>query len=86
MTFEIWDTAGQERYHTLSPIYYRGAEAAIVVYSIADETSFNSAKHWIKELQQKVSPDMVIALAGNTDADPSGKRMVKFEVMKYRIG
>ena len=78
---EIWDTAGQERYHTLAPLYYRGAQAAIVVYSITDETSFNRAKHWIKELRQSVGVDIVIVLAGNTDADPSGERMVKFEVI-----
>ncbi|CAI6003682.1 unnamed protein product [Closterium sp. NIES-65] len=29
--FEIWDTAGQERYHSLAPMYYRGAAAAIIV-------------------------------------------------------
>jgi hypothetical protein len=23
--FDIWDTAGQERYHSLAPMYYRGA-------------------------------------------------------------
>ncbi|KAJ0075457.1 hypothetical protein Patl1_34980 [Pistacia atlantica] len=28
--FEIWDTAGQERYHSLTPMYYGGAAAAIV--------------------------------------------------------
>ena len=27
--FEIWDTAGQERYHSLAPMYYRGAAAAM---------------------------------------------------------
>lgn len=31
---EIWDTAGQERYHSLAPMYYRGATAAIIVYDI----------------------------------------------------
>ena len=34
--FEIWDTAGQERYHSLAPMYYRGSQAAIVVYDITN--------------------------------------------------
>ena len=32
--FDIWDTAGQERFHSILPLYYRGANAAIVVYDI----------------------------------------------------
>jgi GTPase SAR1 family protein len=32
---DIWDTAGQERYHSLAPMYYRGAAAAVVVYDIS---------------------------------------------------
>ncbi|XP_023264869.1 ras-related protein Rab-5C-like [Seriola lalandi dorsalis] len=38
--FEIWDTAGQERYHSLAPMYYRGAQAAIVVYDITNTVGF----------------------------------------------
>merc|ERR1712232_1206672 len=38
--FGIWDTAGSERYKTLAPMYYRGAEAAIIVYDITDFESF----------------------------------------------
>lgn len=37
--FDIWDTAGQERYHSLAPMYYRGAQAAIVVYDISSSVS-----------------------------------------------
>lgn len=41
--FEIWDTAGQERYHSLAPMYYRGAQAAIVVYDITNEVPWPAA-------------------------------------------
>lgn len=38
---DIWDTAGQERYHCLTPMYYRGAQAALVVYDITDKVCYN---------------------------------------------
>ncbi|XP_069081843.1 ras-related protein Rab-5B-like [Pleurodeles waltl] len=76
--FEIWDTAGQERYHSLAPMYYRGAQAAIVVFDITKPETFDRAKAWVKELQRQASPNIVIALAGNK-IDLAEKRMVEFE-------
>ncbi|XP_077413814.1 ras-related protein Rab-5C [Vanacampus margaritifer] len=76
--FEIWDTAGQERYHSLAPMYYRGAQAAIVVYDITNTDTFTRAKNWVKELQRQASPNIVIALAGNK-ADLANKRAVDFQ-------
>ncbi|XP_042499814.1 ras-related protein RABF2b [Macadamia integrifolia] len=63
--FEIWDTAGQERYHSLAPMYYRGAAAAVIVYDITNQASFVRAKKWVQELQAQGNPNMVMALAGN---------------------
>ena len=83
LRFEIWITAEQERYDSLAPMYCRRAQAAIVVYSITDKTSFDRAKEWIEELRFMCGLNMVIALAGNTAAaDPSVERVVKFEVIK----
>ncbi|XP_062139575.1 LOW QUALITY PROTEIN: ras-related protein Rab-5A-like [Drosophila sulfurigaster albostrigata] len=79
--FEIWDTAGQERYHSLAPMYYRGAQAAIVVYDIQNQDSFQRAKTWVKELHKQASPNIVIALAGNK-ADLSNIRVVEFDEAK----
>jgi len=76
--FEIWDTAGQERYHSLAPMYYRGAAAAIVVYDITNRDTFQRAKQWVKELQRQGNPNIVIALAGNK-SDLSSKRKVEAE-------
>jgi len=63
--YEIWDTAGQERFHSLAPMYYRGAQAAIVVYDITNMQSFERAKSWVQELQVRGNPDVIIALTGN---------------------
>ena len=76
--FEIWDTAGQERYRSLAPMYYRGAAAAIVVFDITKKDSYNGAKSWVKELQRRGDPNVVIALAGNK-ADMESKRKVQTE-------
>ena len=79
--FEIWDTAGQERYHSLAPMYYRGAQAAIVVYDISNKETFQKAQTWIKELQRQASPNIVIALAGNK-LDLANNRAVPYEEAK----
>ncbi|EIW72575.1 hypothetical protein TREMEDRAFT_66953 [Tremella mesenterica DSM 1558] len=63
--FEIWDTAGQERFHSLAPMYYRNAAAAVVVYDITKSASLEKAKAWVKELQRQANPNIIIALVGN---------------------
>lgn len=66
------------RYHSLAPMYYRGAQAAIVVYDITNQDTFGRAKTWVKELQRQASPNIVIALTGNKQ-DLANKRMVEYE-------
>ncbi|ODV80275.1 ras-domain-containing protein [Suhomyces tanzawaensis NRRL Y-17324] len=63
--YEIWDTAGQERFALLAPMYYRNAQAALVVYDITKPASFIKARHWVKELHEQASKDITIALVGN---------------------
>ncbi|ODV61867.1 ras-domain-containing protein [Ascoidea rubescens DSM 1968] len=48
--YEIWDTAGQERYKSLTPMYYRNSNIAIIVFDLLDHESFKKAKDWINEL------------------------------------
>ncbi|KAL3853915.1 hypothetical protein ACJMK2_013229 [Sinanodonta woodiana] len=77
--FDIWDTAGQERYHSLAPMYYRGAQAAIVVYDITNAKSFNSAITWVSELRQQANSQIVVVLAGNKADMAAEKRVVARE-------
>lgn len=59
-------------------MYYRGAAAAIIVYDITSNDSFERAKKWVVELQKQGNPNMVTALAGNK-ADLEEKRKVATE-------
>lgn len=46
-------------------MYYRNAQAALVVYDITKSSSLTKAQHWVAELQRQASPGIVIALVGN---------------------
>ncbi|KDO33818.1 hypothetical protein SPRG_01697 [Saprolegnia parasitica CBS 223.65] len=46
----IWDTAGQEEFDALTSRYYKGAGAAVYVFSTTDRASFDALPSW----QQKV--------------------------------
>ncbi|XP_056162034.1 ras-related protein RHN1-like isoform X1 [Syzygium oleosum] len=76
--FDIWDTAGQERYHSLAPMYYRGAAAAVVVYDLTSMDSFQRAKKWVLELQRQGNPKLIMFLVANK-ADLDEKRQVQNE-------
>lgn len=67
---QIWDTAGQERYRTITPLYYRGAAAVIIVL---DQNCVNSNKlldYWITAIKQHIS-DIPIFIAINKSDLPS---------------
>ncbi|KAG0667945.1 hypothetical protein C6P45_005220 [Maudiozyma exigua] len=69
VTLELWDTAGQERYRSLTPMYYRGTDVAIIVYDITSPISLSHAEDWIEELRSYVDTerrsDLRIILAAN---------------------
>ena len=76
--FQIWDTAGQERFRSLAAMYYRGTQAAGVVYDVTSESSFQGAKRWLDELREQGGENVVVVLAGNK-VDLSDARQVRGE-------
>lgn len=59
-------------------MYYSGAAAAIVVYDITSNRSYECAKEWVEELQQFRFTGSVIALVG-TKADLIERRKIQTE-------
>ncbi|KAF9579340.1 hypothetical protein BGW38_004443 [Lunasporangiospora selenospora] len=43
----------------MAPMYYRGANAAILVYDITSEESFNDMSSWVEELRKNMAEDLM---------------------------
>lgn len=77
LKLHLWDTGGEERFRAMAPLYYRDANAAVLVYDVSNKQSFDSIKYWLNELDSKVKQDgLVLALAGNKCDLPETKRQV----------
>ncbi len=52
-------------YQSLASFYYRDAGAAILVYDVTNQKSFEGIKFWVKQLVENVEGKIDIAIAGN---------------------
>ena len=79
---QIWDTAGQERFRSISRLYYRGAQAAILCYDVTSSKSFEDIAFWLKEIREFAGSDTIVQIVG-TKADvvigEPEKKQVSFE-------
>lgn len=85
---QIWDTAGQEKYHALAPMYYRGAQAAILVYDISNPQSFEHLKIWVQELHDNNNRStgggkIILFICGNKYDLKNDRRISEEEAQTY---
>jgi Ras-related protein Rab-5C len=78
---QIWDTGGSERYRSMAPMYFRDADAAIVVYDMTSTQSFQELDGWLKALIEQGPEALVVALVGNK-CDLRGSRTVSPEMAR----
>jgi small GTP-binding protein len=65
LTINIWDTAGQERFRSLVPLYTRGADLIVLVFSLADVTSFDHLESWYSKVRVDMHLTCPLVLCGN---------------------
>jgi Ras-related protein Rab-22 len=66
LKFEIWDTAGQERYRALTKMFYKDANAAIMVYDITRKDSFEELKnYWSEQIKESSPEGIILVIAAN---------------------
>ncbi len=64
------DTAGQETHAALTHAFYRGSDAAILVYDVTNAKSFEDLPMWLMNLRMMTQKDIpVILFANKVDLD-----------------
>ncbi|EPQ59633.1 ras-domain-containing protein [Gloeophyllum trabeum ATCC 11539] len=81
---QLWDTAGQERFRSMAPMYYRGANAALLLYDITNAASFDDVRGWLEELKKNCTPDLLIYIVG-AKADLKEKRQVTSDLARLQL-
>lgn len=62
---KIWDTAGQERFRALTPMYYRDAQVAILVFAVNAEDSLERLRSWHEDLTRDTRKMPAVIIAAN---------------------
>ncbi|CAL7950824.1 unnamed protein product [Xylocopa violacea] len=65
VVLQVWDTAGQERFKSMAPMYYRNANAAMLVFDLTKYNTFAAMKQWVTELRRNVEEAMILVVIGN---------------------
>ncbi|KAK2466409.1 hypothetical protein APHAL10511_002051 [Amanita phalloides] len=81
---QLWDTAGQERFRSMAPMYYRGANAALVLYDITNASTFNDIRGWLQELKKNCPPELLIYIVG-AKADLACQRQVTSDLARLSL-
>ena len=85
MKLHVWDTSGDERFKSMTNLYYRDAQVAILTYDVSNMQSFEGLGYWLKELSDKVNKDnMLLFLVGNKcDVDSNMKQVSASKAKEY---
>lgn len=81
---QLWDTAGQERFRSMAPMYYRGANAALLLYDITNASTFEDIRGWLEELKKNCPPELIIYIVGSK-ADLYRHRQVTSDLARLSL-
>ena len=82
---QLWDTAGTEKFRSITTGYYRGADAAFVVFDLSSKSSFKNLNEWIESYYKYSNPDVEknVILIGNKSDLIDKREVAKEEIEKF---
>jgi len=60
----VWDTAGQEKYHSLTKLFVKDSQIALLVYAINDYNSFEKLDFWYNTVKDACE-NILFCVIGN---------------------
>jgi|SaaInlStandDraft_6_1057023.scaffolds.fasta_scaffold40097_1 small GTP-binding protein len=57
---QIWDPAGHERFRTIVSSYFRGTDAALLIFDLSNKSTFHHLEDWIGRLQENSVNNLVL--------------------------
>ena len=84
---QLWDTAGTEKFKSITTGYYRGANAAFVVFDLTSRISFDSVSEWIQNYYNYSNPNSEknVVLIGNKSDLKENREISDEEINKFAI-
>ena len=80
----LTDTAGQERFKAITKSYYKGSDAALLLYDITDIKSFEHIKEWVESIRNSLSKNdnkyTIFLIGTKIDLVENGKKERKIEL------
>ncbi|KAK2464909.1 hypothetical protein APHAL10511_002985 [Amanita phalloides] len=96
VTLQIWDTAGQERFSSLSSAFFRGADAALLIFDVNSPDTMESLIKWWDEFSANAPLDdddmesfccvvvgNKIDIGVNNRMEASGGRVTESEALQF---
>ena len=75
---QLWDTAGDERFRSITSAYYRGSNAIVLIFNIADKKSFDEIDKFIKDTRVQANETTGFMMVGNF-CDKENERTVTYQ-------
>ena len=84
---QLWDTAGTEKFKSITTGYYRGANAAFIVFDLTSRISFDSVSDWIQNYYNYSNPNSEknVVLIGNKSDLKENREISDEEINKFAI-
>ena len=82
VTLNLWDTGGHSYFKDFIRLYYRDANAALLIFDRTNAETFKSQKDWINEQEDKIDINETVVCIGANKSDLEDKIAVSDEEVK----